>query len=283
LTRRQKMPTIGRTLLCCLLVVLPATLAQVLVISADGTTDTYTLLANALGSEPIDGPDCSHPSFGHHIDQTPDKELSKPVFRFYLHVTPDNDRCINFDRQRNEIKVYGGSEDSWKGHLNDTFTYEWKFQLPTGFLTTYSFCHIHQIKGGDGDSQSGDPLITLTPRKGNPNIVQLIHVDSTGAEKILAKTNLTAFLGTWVHATEKIRYGHDGTYSLSIVRISDGAMVFQYTSSDIDIWVSDSSGTTFCRPKWGIYRSLKDASELRDEVVLFDDFSVAKGNDKCPT
>jgi hypothetical protein len=30
----------------------------------------------------------------------------------------------------------------------------------------------------------------------------------------------------------------------------------------------------FIRPKWGIYRSLKKASDLRDEAVRFNDFSI---------
>jgi hypothetical protein len=42
-----------------------------------------------------------------------------------------------------------------------------------------------------------------------------------------------------------------------------------------------ASPTTFCRPKWGIYRSLNDATYLRDEDVLFADFCVAKGS-SCP-
>jgi hypothetical protein len=30
----------------------------------------------------------------------------------------------------------------------------------------------------------------------------------------------------------------------------------------------------FIRPKWGIYRSLKKAQDLRDEAVRFNDFSI---------
>lgn len=32
----------------------------------------------------------------------------------------------------------------------------------------------------------------------------------------------------------------------------------------------------FLRPKWGIYRSLKHADELRDEQVLFADFEMTQ-------
>ena len=33
----------------------------------------------------------------------------------------------------------------------------------------------------------------------------------------------------------------------------------------------------FVRPKWGIYRSLKKAADLRDEAVRFNDFSIQEG------
>jgi hypothetical protein len=42
-------------------------------------------------------------------------------------------------------------------------------------------------------------------------------------------------------------------------------------------------GTTIVRPKWGIYRSLANAQQLRDEQVRFDNFCLAKGTDDCPS
>jgi len=256
--------------------------AEYVMLQADGKTDTYTLLAKILGSSPIDGPDCSHPAFGHHITQVHDSELQTSVFSFFMHVKPDNDRCVNLDRQRNEIKVETASSAYMKGQLNDTMKYQWKFKLPSGFKPSPDFCHIHQIKGGDGKSSSGAPLITLTPRAGSPNIIQLIQTDSKGTEKVLAKTNLAPFEGTWVEANEKIKYGHQGSYEISIVRLNSSTTLFSYNAPVIDIWVPDGDGTTFCRPKWGIYRSLKHEQDLRDEQLLFNDFCVAKGNDNCP-
>src|SRR5579859_4904634 len=72
--------------------------------TADGQTPAYTIIENAFGATP-ETPDCSHPDFGPHITQTTDSILEVPVFVFNMHVTPDNDRCINFDRQRLEIKA----------------------------------------------------------------------------------------------------------------------------------------------------------------------------------
>src|SRR5215467_13337174 len=142
-------------------------------LNADGQTDTYRLIGSVLGGSPIDSPDCSHPEFGPHIVQQWDNCLGEYVFAFYIHVTPDNDRCVAFDRQRNEIKTYGPSPDSLKGFLGDTLTHAWIFKLDSGFQASKNFTHIHQIKAGDGDD--GAPIITLTPRKGSPDQIQIIH------------------------------------------------------------------------------------------------------------
>ena len=254
----------------------PALRAQV-TLSADGQTDAYTLVNEALGTAP-ETPDCSHPSFGPHITQTFDSDLAKSAFVFNIHVTPDNDRCINFDRQRLEIKTDTSSPDYVKGFLNDTVSYRWKFKLPAGFRPSANFTHIHQVKAGDGDD--GAPIITLTPRAGSPDILQIIATDSNGNGSTVFQTNLAPFLGVWVEAFEKITYSHTGQYSLVIKTLDGGTTLLTYSNSNIDLW---RTGTTFCRPKWGIYRSLDSASSLRDEQVRFDRFCIAKGSDTCPS
>jgi len=255
--------------------------AEVTLFTADGKTDTYTLLGKTLGNMPVDSCDCSHPAFGHHITQVNDTTLNKPVFSFFIHVTPDNDRCKNFDRQRNEIKVWGPSPEYLKGAENDTMEYKWKFKLANGFRPSPDFCHVHQIKEGLDISEDGAPLITITPRLGSPDIVQLIHVDSAAKSAVLFHAPLSAFEGIWVEATERAKFGRRGSYSIDIKRVSDGVSIFSYSANPIDLWVPVSSSATFFRPKWGIYRSLNAKEDLRDEQVLFDDFCIAK-NSNCP-
>lgn len=247
-------------------------------LSANGPGDTYELLSSVLGGTPYEVPDCSHPAFGRHIAEVYDNTLHKNVFAFYIHVTPDNDRCTNFDRQRNEIKTYGPSPDSLKGFLNDTVTYRWKFRLDTGFKASPSFTHIHQIKAGDGDD--GAPLITLTPRYGTPQKLQVIHTGSSSSTSLgtVKSVDLTPFYGTWVEVEEKVIYKTQGSYAVTIKKISDGTVLLSYSNSNIDLW---RNGTTFMRPKWGIYRSLNNAAYLRDEEVRFADFCIAKGAAVC--
>ena len=244
---------------------------------ADGHTDTYTLISSVLGGDANETPDCSHTAFGPHVTQIFDDALGKSVFVFHIHVTPDDDRCQAFDRQRNEIKTYGPSPDYLKAFLDDTTTYRWRFKLDAGFQPSASFTHIHQLKAGDGDA--GAPIITITPRYGSPERLELIHVDSRGTSTTLASTPLAPFKGAWVEAYERVRWSSTrGTYSLEIRRLSDAALLFSFASTQLDLW---RDSTSFARPKWGIYRSLNDRTRLRDEQVRFDRFCLAKGSDDC--
>jgi hypothetical protein len=250
--------------------------AQV-ILSANGQAPAYDQIRDVLHASP-ETPDCGHPEFGPHITQQVDAGLGKYVFNFNIHVTPDNDRCSNFDRQRLEIKTLGNDStpDYLKGFFGDSVTFRWKFKLPAGFQASTSFTHIHQIKAYDGDA--GAPIITLTPRRGDPDTLQLIHTDSNGQGTHLTSTPLEPFVGVWVEAYEQITYDWNGQYSIVIQRLDDGETLFSYTNDDLDLW---RDGTTVVRPKWGIYRSLNHPEHLRDEQVLFDRFCLAKGADDC--
>jgi Concanavalin A-like lectin/glucanases superfamily len=250
-------------------------------LQADGPGNTYQLLSSVLGGTPYEVPDCKHTAFGPHITETFDATLGKYVFVFHIHVSEDDDRCVNFDRQRNEIKTYGSSPTYTKGLYGDFCTYRWKFKLDAGFQPSPNFCHIHQIKAGDG-SDSGSPLITITPRSGSPERLEIIFTAPSGlsGSGTKATANLSSFKGQWIEAYERTKYATNGTYELTLRRVSDGVVLLGYTNNNLNLWRGDA---TFNRPKWGIYRSLNSTNYLRDEQVLFADFCIAKGNDSCPS
>ncbi len=263
------MKTIG-ILFLSLQLCLQNSIAQV-TLDADGEGETYELINSVLapGRDAVEDPDCSHTSFGRHIDEVFDNELNTNVFQFYIHKTPDDDRCKNSDRQRNEIKTYNLSPDNLKGTEGETVVYKWKFKLDTDFQPSKSFTHIHQLKAVGG-SEDKMPLITLTLRKGNPDQLELRYAEST-SQTTLDKVNLSPFKGNWVSVTETITYGESGKYAISMTKVDGGNELFSYTNTNIRTWKTDAD---FIRPKWGIYRSLKDADNLRDEIVLFANFSI---------
>ena len=242
-------------------------------LKADGPGNTYDLITSVLapGHNPIETPDCSHPDFGEHIDELFDNELNTNIFRFHIHVSPDNDRCINFDRQRNEIKTYNESPDNLIGIENEKVIYKWKFKLNSGFQSSPNFTHLHQLKSVGGSLESM-PMYTLTTRKGSPDKLQLRYAE-TDSQITIAQTELAPLINTWLDVTETIKYGTSGTYEIEIKKVSDGTVLFEYSNSSIINWRPNA---TFVRPKWGIYRSLINDQDLRDEEVLFADFSIAE-------
>jgi hypothetical protein len=244
-------------------------------LDANGAGNTYEEIANVLapGYDPVEEPDCNHSSFGRHIDEIFDTELSINVFRFFMHVTPDNDRCINTDRQRNEIKTYDKSPDNLLGVENEEVVYKWKFKLDNNFQVSSSFTHVHQLKSVGG-SLASMPMYTLTLRKGNPDRLELRYAETT-SQTTLKQTDLAPLKGAWLEVIETITYRTSGAYSIEIKKVSDNTLLFDYTNNDIINW---RAGADFVRPKWGIYRSLNSSQDLRDEEVLFANFSVEETN-----
>lgn len=242
-------------------------------LKANSPGETYELINSvfAPGYNVVEAPDCSHPDFGRHIDEVYDDVLGAYVFQFKIHTTPDNDRCLNFDRQRNEIKTYDKSPENVKGVVGEKVVYNWKFRLPSDFQSSPKFTHIHQIKAVGG-SESSMPLITLTTRKSSPDRLELRYAEHTSQET-LKQVPLEAFLGVWLEVTETIVYGEAavGTYSIAIKNVANQEVLFSYENPAIRMWKTDAE---FMRPKWGIYRSLNYVEDLKDETLKFADFSI---------
>ncbi len=248
-------------------------------LNANGPGNTYELITKAFApgngtgavEAPDQTPDGSHPTFGRHIAEVFDTELNKYVFEFYSHFAIDNDvSTLSTDRQRVEIKTYAASPDNLIGTDGENIIYKWMFKLPVGFQPSSNFTHIHQIKAVNGDDSS--PLFTLTPRFGIPNKLELIYVANANSGTNKLKTvDLSLFEGNWVEVEEQIHVGSAGTYSIILKKHSDGTVLMSYSNPNIATIRPDN---TFIRPKWGIYRSLSDIANLRDETVRFSDFSI---------
>ena len=115
------------------------------------------------------------------------------------------------------------------------------------------------------------PIFTLTAKKASENKFNVVHNNET----IVASMNLSELEGTWVQITEVIKVGPNGTYSVVIKRIKDGKELLSYSNLDLETIRPDNN---FIRPKWGIYRSLKKITDLREESVRFADFYIMEGD-----
>lgn len=257
---------------------MPALQAQV-TLSADGPGNTYALIeSKGFG---IESPDCRHTSFGPHVTEVFDNTLGKNVFVFHSHPVEDDDRCGADDRVRMEIKGGSGSPAAMQHTQGQTAYYRWKFKLDAGFIPSSRFTHIFQIKAIEGDA--GAPLVTITPRAGNPQKMQIIHSAGEGSGSLgtVHQVDLAPFKGTWVEAYVKYKSseGSAGTFEITIKRISDGVTLLSYSRTGIDMWRTDAD---YNRPKWGVYRGKDDV--LRDEQVRFADFCISETSEsQCPS
>ncbi|WP_372753057.1 T9SS type A sorting domain-containing protein [Mariniflexile sp.] len=275
--------------LCILLCLQSQFSRSQVILQADGPEGmgTYELINSVLapGYDAIEVPDCNHGTFNNgastypnrHIDEIFDATLNTHVFRFHIHVSPDNDRCNGAtDRQRNEIKTYDKSPENLKGIEGETVVYKWKFKLPLGFQPSSKFTHIHQLKSVN-DAYDSMPMYTFTLYSSSGGIFTVRYAEA-GSQQTVASVPLSSLLGHWVDVTETITYSNPGAYSLVINKVSDGSNLLTYANTNNN-WrhVVPSGGSIndiYIRPKWGIYRSLDFAADLRDEDVLFADFSI---------
>lgn len=229
-----------------------------------------TMGLNAGAMEETPDQCANHPQFGRHILEVWDTTLNKYVYEFYIHIKSflDNDRCINFDRQRSEIKTDASSPTYLKGYVGNKLTYTWMFKLPKNFQAGPLFTHIHQIKAVNGDYS--DPLFTLSPYvSGKKREMQIVYIKDSVTSQVVEKyTSLDSCLGIWVMATENITVGANGTYSIVLNRVSDGKQLLSYSSNNIETIRPSNS---FIRPKWGLYRSVVDSIDLRDDTLRLTD------------
>jgi hypothetical protein len=149
--------------------------------------------------------------------------------------------------------------------------YKWVFRLDSFFRPSSSFTHIHQLKAVGGE-EDGMPLITLTPRKASPDVLQLRYAESDD-QVTLISVPLSQIKGRWIRVREEVWYEEEGNYEITLEDAVDSTEILHYRKDTIRMWRTHAS---FIRPKWGIYRSLNHAEQLRDEEVFFNDFFIWK-------
>jgi hypothetical protein len=257
---------------------------------ADNTGNAYARMASKGYNYEVNDGAAFHPAGAPHMSEIWDSQLNKYVFAFSMHLNYDKDPtdATKTDRQRDEMKVDGNSPASMQIYLGDTQTNRWKFKLDAGFQASSNFTHIHQIKAGTGTgwTDTDNPIITFTARKGSPDKFELNYIapnDASSNTQKLASIDLTPFKGNWVDVIEKVTYNNTllngliSRYYVTITKVSDGITLFCYSDTTLQLYRNLTVG--FNRQKYGIYRGglPGSATYLRDEVVLFADFSSVKG------
>ncbi|WP_133469893.1 hypothetical protein [Paraglaciecola marina] len=251
-------------------------------LKADGPNQgltAYELIQNFGGKRSIESPDLypdNHPSEKHIYEDTDHIVGNHFVFVLHRDLDKDRDKYIKFnDRQRNEIKAYGGSKASLKGFEGETMTYRWKFKLEADMSLSKNFSHFFQLKSVDDGI--GMPILTISARSyRGDRWLALSHAPIKKAV-ILDKTLWPEVAEVWLEAECTVTYGNNGALDITVKRMSDRQIVLTYQSENLDMW-RGTQKDHFVRPKWGFYRSLKSKHMLVNEQdsIRFADFEVIK-------
>lgn len=260
----------------------------------DKGRDSYALIKKTFGDKAIESPDLfrsNHTSVKHIIEATDD--IVGPHFVFLAHRDLDKDRDKDItDRQRNEIKVYDKSRSGLKAYKGETMQYRWKFKVDNGFEFSKNFTHFFQIKAKNfkktKNPKDSDqfPVITITAsdRGESGNRLQLRHSPSLDADgnrikfKALLEEDMSRFTGQWIEFFVQITFDDTGVLIFQAKNIETDELLVNFRDDGIDMWRGEHK-SDFSRPKWGIYRSLKNKDSLRseEEKARFADFSIRKG------
>jgi len=266
-------------------------------LKADGPEtgkSAHKLIQKAFGKKSIETPDlyASNHTDTPHIIEAID-EIVGPHFIFLAHRDNDHDRDKGAtDRQRNEIKTYDKSKRRLKGYEGETVQYRWKFKIDDGFEFSKNFTHFFQIKaknlskGPSSKDSDQFPVLTFTGSESSNagTVFQLRHspsLDENGQRvkfSKLVEQDMSRFTGQWIEFFVQTSYEDHGQLIVQAKNIETGEMLIDFQDDDIDMWRGESR-QDFARPKWGIYRSLKNKDSLRseEESARFADFSIRKG------
>ncbi|CAH0530388.1 hypothetical protein [Vibrio hippocampi] len=260
--------------------------------------DAYETIESVYGTGSIEAPDLydvNHPTESHIIEFS-DIDSGFDYFKFYIHTHEDIDRdkLENDDRQRNEIKVYGNSDDKLKGTLGKIFEYSWKFRVNGDFNLTSNFTHLFQLKavkhsGSESWVNDSQPILTFTANtKSGVDNLEIRHVHYNSDKS--GTTNNALYNSTedssvdwnsdiedqWLEAFVRVDYNEDGKLHVTLTKLGEDTPIITVTEQNLEMWRSgsDANSGNFVRPKWGIYRSISQIELLQDQDVDFADFVI---------
>ena len=242
--------------------------------NASGALDQ---IRKAFGKYSIESPELyenNHQGF-EHIQLLKDEEVGS-CFVFFIHRDEDGDQNKIWpkgkERQRNEIKGYEGSPKTMKALENEITKHSWYFKIDPSFSLTHHFCHFYQLKPV-GNENSPDPIVTLSGSIHQGNAQLELRWNGTSAQR-LKIADWEDCKGRWLRCECITHYSPNGSVKFSVKAI-DGSISSNHQVLDFPTWYSSYS---FVRPKWGIYRSLRDKDKIKnmEDRVFMNNFSIRK-------
>lgn len=191
-----------------------------------------------------------------HPDGQPHIFVQGNSYRFTMHMV---DRDTSTDRQRQEVRgmrSFGRTLSLLKG---ESWRFTYSMFIPDTLKATTTFNHIMQMKApGTGSA----PIIVMSLRRYGE--VQKIELKVFETDTLVGAVDLVPLQNRWIDVEFEMGIGDapDGWVRWAIRKGAD--TVIDTTTTGVDTWLFDR-----VRPKWGIYRSMNDASgSLADTHLL---------------
>jgi alpha-galactosidase-like CBM13-containing protein/carbohydrate binding protein with CBM35 domain len=199
-----------------------------------------------------------------------DRANSDPTHRPHIYVAGDDYRFdmnshvrdFSTDRQRNEVKGMHTAGQNLTLLKGQTWRFTQSMYIPSSLQATTTFTHIMQMKmPGTGSL----PILTVSLARVNG--VQTIELHDYNDGTVVGRTNLVPLQDRWIDMDLEMTIGDRPDGRLRWVIRNGATTVVDVVRTGVDTWLGDRD-----RPKWGIYRSVKDSSgSLHDTYLLLTD------------
>ncbi|HEU4424441.1 MAG TPA: heparin lyase I family protein [Pilimelia sp.] len=196
---------------------------------------------------------------GSHPDGQPHIHVQGNSYRFNMHMV---DRDTSTDRQRHEVRgmrTHGRTINLLKG---ETWRFTYSMFIPDTLKATTTFSHIMQTKApGTGTN----PMIVTSLRR--HGTVPKIELKVTEGNVLVGAVDLLPLQNRWIDIEFEMKIGDAPDGWVRWVVRDGSTTIIDTTTTGVDNWLFDR-----VRMKWGIYRSLGDASgSLQDTHLLIRD------------
>jgi chitin-binding protein len=228
-----------------------ATLAPAAAPAAPGWTLRWSPQVNKVGLGAFEGIEDDRK--GSHKGVTHIRVQGNNI-RFDMHKR-DRDGS---DRQRSEVKGMRAGGANLAIAKGQTWRITYSMYIPSSLKATSSFTHVMQTKmPGNGTA----PIMVMSLRKHGST--PKIELKATAGNGMVGATDLAPLQDSWIDIETEFTSDDAPRGRIRWVIRKDGKTVLDRTRTGVDTWMGDR-----VRPKWGIYRSLKDSSAIQDTHLL---------------
>ncbi|GAA2154565.1 hypothetical protein [Actinomadura napierensis] len=192
------------------------------------------------------------------------------MYRFDIHYPSDVDTYP--DRQRQEVRGMRTADGRERRVAEgETWRFAWSWYLTRALGATTGFTHVQQFFASvPGGGPGGAPVLVMSLRRRGGR--DLLELNAIRSGVVVDATDLAPLSSRWIDVEVEARFAAAPAGRVHWTVEAGGRTVAGAGRDGLDL----RPGTAGISPKWGIYRSLKDAPRLRDAHLLLKDLRARR-------